>query len=242
MLNYLDFRAACDVTFGVFLVQWFFLRHVAYLIVCYSVAVDLPFYTPYGCYSSATGKRVSNNGGSAVLANVLQPFNDPNGLVCFNNNIRYGFLSLLLALQILTIIWFGMILRVAYGVLSGKAAQDSRSDDEASDFADNDDYDESEVEDETDVLEQGEHHAAALPVKQEMFGDLHADETASDENKNVNVRPGSPPASGSSSSGGGGSGSRGRRTRGAARTSGISIPGHGDRKELLGRIGCDKPS
>ena len=30
--------------------------------------------------------------------------------------------------------------------------------------------------------------------------------------------------------------------RESARVSGISIPGHGDRKELLGRIGCDKPS
>ena len=29
---------------------------------------------------------------------------------------------------------------------------------------------------------------------------------------------------------------------GGGMASGISIPGHGDRKELLGRIGCDKPS
>ena len=31
-------------------------------------------------------------------------------------------------------------------------------------------------------------------------------------------------------------------SRKKARASGISIPGHTDHKELLGRIGCDKPS
>jgi len=30
-----------------------------------------------------------------------------------------------------------------------------------------------------------------------------------------------------------------KRSKGMS--SGISIPGHGDKKELLGRIGCDKP-
>src|ERR1700760_1519525 len=164
MLNYLDLRVACDIAFGIFLVVWFVSRHIVYPMVCWSIVVDVPQLMPYGCYDSVTSKRVSEDGGSAVLANVLQPFNDPKGLVCFNANIRYGFLGLLLALQTLTLIWFGMILRVAYGVLSGKAAQDSRSDDEESDLADDDE--DFEMEHESEILEQGEGRAA-LPVKQE---------------------------------------------------------------------------
>lgn len=39
-----------------------------------------------------------------------------------------------------------------------------------------------------------------------------------------------------------GASQRRQAKRESSRASGISIPGHGDRKELLGRIGCDKPS
>jgi acyl-CoA-dependent ceramide synthase len=92
-LNYLRFRKACDVTFGVFLVVWFIARHVLYMTVCRSIVVDVPKTMPYGCFASTTGQQVSTDGGSAVLANVLQPFNDPDGLVCFNPVIRYGFLG-----------------------------------------------------------------------------------------------------------------------------------------------------
>ena len=224
MLKYLKYTTACDIAFGVFLVIWLLTRHIAFPIVCWSIIADVPSVMPYGCYDSVSGARVSTTGGSAVLANVLQPFNDPKGLVCFNGNIRWGFLSLLCALQVLTLIWFGMILRVAWGVISGKGVEDSRSDNEESD----------ELEDELEELEDSADDLALLehgeiPVKAES----HADDAA-DESKQ-GARRGSPTASSSS-------GGRGRRTRGAARTSAISIPGHGDRKELLGRIGCDKPT
>lgn len=39
-----------------------------------------------------------------------------------------------------------------------------------------------------------------------------------------------------------GASQRRQTRRESSRASGISIPGHGDHKELLGRIGCDKPS
>lgn len=233
MLNYLQLRTACDAAFGVFLVVWFITRHIFYLIVWHSVLYDLPKIIQSGCYDTVTGTQVSTNGGSAVLANVLQPFNDPQGLVCWNGNIHFGFLSLLLALEILTIIWFVMILRVAYMVISGKNAQEIRSEDEASDVEE-----EYVSEDEFDAK-------ATLPVTQptEKVNEIlsatkneHQIIESADEldavNKNTS-RPSSPAASASG---------RTRRTRGAARTSAISIPGHGDRKELLGRIGCDKPT
>jgi len=85
---------------------------------------------PYGCYDTVSGVFVSADAGTSVFANILQPFNDPAGLVCFNPQTRWSFLGLLLALQTLLVIWFGMILRIAYGVISNKGAQDLRSEDE----------------------------------------------------------------------------------------------------------------
>jgi very-long-chain ceramide synthase len=238
MLNYLNFRTACDVAFGVFLVVWFVTRHIIYNIVCQSILIDMPVYFPFGCYDSMTGARVSTDGGSAILANVLQPFNDPQGIVCFNKNIQYGFLGLLLALQVLTLIWFGMILRIAYGVLTGKSAEDTRSDDEASDL---------EIEEVDDLEWEIEKPAspssitAVAPAEAQLL-DLNPHDAALEhyftEAARSSSRPGSPSVNGSAST----SASRNKRTRGAARTSAISIPGHGDRKELLGRIGCDKPT
>ena len=53
------------------------------------------------------------------------------GLVCWNDNIKWTFLGMLLALQCVCYsCWFGMIIRVAYKVLSGQGADDTRSDDE----------------------------------------------------------------------------------------------------------------
>jgi very-long-chain ceramide synthase len=221
VLNYLRFRKACDVTFGVFLVVWFVARHVLYLVVCRSIIFDVPKTMPYGCFASTTGQQVSTGGGSAVLANVLQPFNDPDGLVCFNPVIRYGFLGLLLALQILTLIWFGMILKVAYSVLAGKAAQDSRSDDEDEAIDDDDlDLEDEDEYDETDALSDNYD-----PEAKSAWAEPVRDDAASKQ----------APQQGSGRG-------RNRRAAGPARTSAISIPGHGDRKELLGRIGCDKPT
>jgi very-long-chain ceramide synthase len=196
-------------------------RHVLYLTVCRSIIVDVPKAMPYGCFASTTGQQVSTDGGSAVLANVLQPFNDPDGLVCFNPVIRYGFLGLLLALQILTLIWFGMIMKVAYSVVRGKAAQDSRSDDE-DDMEEEDEYEETEpLSDSYDPEAKG---AWAEPVR---------DDAAASKHPQVGDSAGVPQQGGRG---------RNRVAAGPARTSAISIPGHGDRKELLGRIGCDKPT
>jgi len=131
------------------------------------------------------------------------------------------FFSLLSALEVLTLIWFGMILKVAYGVLSGKGADDSRSDGEESDV-EVEEYEEEDVSLDLPSTEFSKPEISSL--------DSDTPDSALEEARGTK-RPESPAAAG-----------RGRRTRGAARTSAISIPGHGDRKELLGRIGCDKPS
>ncbi|EON64538.1 hypothetical protein W97_03771 [Coniosporium apollinis CBS 100218] len=212
MLKYLSYSTACDIAFGVFMITWFVARHVFYLLVCWSIHTDVPATMPSGCYSSLTGEKLSSDGGSDVLRHVLQPFRDPGGETCFNENIRWAFLGLLLALQVITLIWFGMIVRVAYKVLKGSSADDSRSDDEGE--ASEDEIEELEVDHPTSASVQLKY---AQPLEEEVgVEELHFARRMSPSTRLY------------------------RRSSG--RASGISITGHSDRKELLGRIGCDKPS
>ncbi|KAF2843724.1 longevity assurance proteins LAG1/LAC1 [Patellaria atrata CBS 101060] len=217
ILKYFRFQTACDVAFGVFILTWVVTRHIFYPMVCWSIHADVPSIMHYGCYDSTTGAKISSSGGSDILKHIFQGYTNPGGEVCFNERIRWAFLGLLLALQVITLMWFIMIVSVAVKVLSGKGADDSRSDDE-------------ECGDEDDLLSDIE-----TAVKDGM---THVPQSAKPLEKEVGVeglnftRQSSPRVKGKAyrqSSGGIG-----------GRASGISIPGHGDRKELLGRIGCDK--
>ncbi|PNS17994.1 hypothetical protein CAC42_3953 [Sphaceloma murrayae] len=206
MMKYVGMQTACDVAFGIFIVTWFIARHVIYMAVVWSVHKDLPASMIYGCYDLNSNSRHSADGGHDVWINVLHAYRSGEHEVCFNNNIRLSFLGLLLALQGLTVAWFAMICRVAWGVLSGKPADDSRSEDEGED-----EEEEEEVEEVPEVK-----IANKLPKapKEEEVGVEELRFT----------RRSSP-----------------RTRKSKARASGISIPGHSDHKELLGRIGCDKP-
>lgn len=217
MLNYLNLPTACDAAFGVFISVWFLTRHVFYLMVCWSLFYDVPGpHWYYGCFDTMTGAELTLNGGTDIWKNMVQPFDNPGGPICFNFRIRMCFLGLLLALQVLTIIWFGMIIRVAYRVIVGKGSEDPRSDDEEAE-------DESEEEEiEIDVFN--------APEKAE--GPRYIVEEADGESVNLIRRVDSPTVPLRRSS----------RKSPVAKASGISIPGHADKKELLGRIGCDKPS
>jgi acyl-CoA-dependent ceramide synthase len=64
-------------------------------------------------------------------SHVFEPFQNPEGMVCWNGNVTYFFLFCLLFLQVITIMWFALIVRVAVRVLKGSAADDVRSDDES---------------------------------------------------------------------------------------------------------------
>ena len=55
------------------------------------------------------------------------------GTVVFKKEILGTLVILLLALQVLTLMWFYMILRVAWKVIKGGGADDTRSDDEGDD-------------------------------------------------------------------------------------------------------------
>ena len=198
-LKYLGYSTLCDYMFGVFMVSWFVARHVLYLIVCYSVYAHTPDIMPVGCFKGPSDNLVGpfeppTDQGSLYL---LEPLWDSEGLVCYNEEVKWSFLSMLLSLQGLTIMWFILIIRVAIKVLGGGSAEDSRSDDEADD-----------AEEEEFVYEE------AQPLEEEVGAD------------EINLKNWERRA--------------GVKRQGSSAATGVSLPGHSDRKELLGRIGCEK--
>ena len=129
----------------------------------------------FGCYDSKDGSYLSETpppnsrflieagsngevppGGTEILTNVLQPYIAPGEPVCYNSRIMWVFMSLLVFLQGITVMWFVMILRVAWRVLKGQGADDSRSDDEG----DDDEVDEFDM-----AAEEAQHLPEAEPLR-----------------------------------------------------------------------------
>lgn len=204
---------ACDIAFGVFLVVWFIARQVLYLLVCYSVYAHIPLEITYGCYWGSSSNLQGPISPPDLFSHLFQPFRDPEGLICWDNKIKWAFLSVLIALQVILLIWFGMILRVAYKVLRGGEAEDSRSDDELDDERESD-----------------------PPEKEEYMSNEHEDVPAVEVPRPVEEEVGVEAINLSISR----KSSSRRFRKGGGTASGVTIPS--DRKELLGRIGCDKGS
>ncbi|TVY48560.1 Sphingosine N-acyltransferase-like protein [Lachnellula occidentalis] len=205
--KYMNFTWICDVLFGVFMLSWVACRHVAYLLICYSVWADIPETISYGCYRGKKGAIEGPFPPPDRFGHLLEPFQDPEGIVCWNDNIKWGFLSALLFLQGITILWFGLILRVAVRVLQGGDADDVRSDDGGDEDLEYED-------DEISPFEAVE-EAVLLPYEEEVGVE------------SINLKGRTSNAS--------------RYKKTPSSSSSVSLPGHSDRKELLGRIGCDKP-
>jgi Protein transporter of the TRAM (translocating chain-associating membrane) superfamily, longevity assurance factor len=113
MLKYSGFSTACDYMFILFLVSWIILRHGVYNVLFYHT------WTKLGISMKDTECLVN-----------------PNAKRCWTQNIINIFLGLLGGLQILTLIWMYLILKVAYKVILGTGAEDVRSDDEDTDVED----------------------------------------------------------------------------------------------------------
>ncbi|OWP00489.1 TLC domain-containing protein [Marssonina coronariae] len=207
-LKYLGYTTVCDVLFGLFITIWFVTRHVFFCMICYSVWADIPANIDYGCYSGQNGSIQGPFPPPDRLGHLVDPFRNPEGTVCFNHKIKWGFLSALLFLQFLTLVWFTMIVKVAIRVLKGGDADDVRSDDEGDD--------EEELLDEKSLLsaaEQIEEMAAPPPYEEEV-----GVEAITLKGRKCGAK---------------------HYKKGSGSASGVSLP-HSDRKELLGRIGCDK--
>ncbi|GAB1204557.1 hypothetical protein APSETT445_003213 [Aspergillus pseudonomiae] len=196
ILKYFGYELACNVAFVVFMVTWLITRHILYPLLCWSIFKEVPARMSYGCYSGTTAEMISNNGYPDQLTHLFYPFLNIDGPICMNRTIKWIFLSLLLFLQVLSIIWFAMVIRVAVGVLRTGNAEDSRSDDE-----------DEEVE-------------TTISSKDGPSGSATSADATNAEWRRSNgssaVRP---------------------RARGRVR-----LGEQSDRKALLGRIGCDKPT
>jgi len=221
ILKYLKFRLLCDIAFGAFMITWFLARHVFYMAVCWSIYVHVPEEVNYGCYRGTASELQGPLPVPNDYDHLIRPFFDPTGLVCLNTGIRQLFLGVLLALQGILLIWLLMIVKVAYKVVSGEGADDTRSDDENS---------EGEEEEGGDLIDKI--HLCVEPRPYFPLTSLPIEkEVGFDEMRISPSRLGRASPVGRPS----------RKSDGhAAATTGISL--RGNRKELLGRIGCDKGS
>ena len=216
ILKYLKFRLPCDIAFGVFMLTWFVARHILYMWVCWSLYSHVPDEIEYGCYRGS----VQDLQGPFPVPNdfdhLTQPFRDPVGLVCWNNGIKWVFLSMLLALQVLLLIWFTMIIKVAYKVISGEGADDTRSDGEDEE---DEDKEEEELDGKDTALEKCKPNIEPQAfIEKEVFS------------TNMDLYSGSPPSRSPLRP-------SSRQKASEPHPSSVHLSDH---KELLRRIGCDK--
>lgn len=185
---------------------WVVTRHVLYNMLWWSIYKNVPQQMAYGCYSGSTAKMISMNGYPDASAFMFGPFRGLENPICMNRTIKWIFLSFLLSIQLLSVVWFSMIVRVAYHVVCSGAAEDTRSDEE-------------------DEVETDDTPATNGTVR------LAAKEGVTTAPIAVNEK--APGLDRWRSNG-----SASVRARGRGR-----VPfDQSDRKALLGRIGCDKPT
>ncbi|CUM67525.1 uncharacterized protein PRCAT00005225001 [Priceomyces carsonii] len=116
MLNYANYRRLCDSMFVLFLVSWIVLRHGLYN------------YLLYHTWSK-----------SEILMGDMKCVPGKVQKRCWTQAIINSFLFLLGGLQVITLVWMYLILKVAYKVVTGKGAEDVRSDDDDTDIEDSKD-------------------------------------------------------------------------------------------------------
>ncbi|KAG2187211.1 hypothetical protein INT44_004883 [Umbelopsis vinacea] len=104
ILNYLNLRTICDITFGLFALGWLVTRHGFFTMIIWSTAFDPHKYMDM--------KWEPENG------KYFTPFT------------QKIYLGLFLLLNMIMLFWFAMILKVIVKVLTGDSATDTRSDSE----------------------------------------------------------------------------------------------------------------
>lgn len=145
MLKYLGYSTICDYAFGIFLVTWVAGRHICYMLVVHSAWRDA-LMIPEGCYHPDSTIQTQTPDVVQNFTLLIRQFYYPTETVCFSKSIIMAFIFLLLALQVLTLMWFYMIIGVAVKVIKGGQAEDTRSDDE-----DTEDEDMADLREETSV-------------------------------------------------------------------------------------------
>ncbi|EXJ81157.1 hypothetical protein A1O3_07447 [Capronia epimyces CBS 606.96] len=251
ILKYLHYNVVCDIAFGIFMVTWFFTRHVLFPMVLYSIYAHIPQEIQYGCYKGSVLDLQGPLPPPNDWGHLMQPFRDPVGLVCWNNKIKWSFLISLIALQVVLLVWFAAIIRVAYKVVTGQGADDVRSDDE----------DEEEEEGISDVTipmsgpeNKGNNYIDTVHLCVDPQPHFEAEVLSTDANFSLSNSSKSTTKSKSKykaersahsevtrSTSSGSSSSRRKHKHESAHSSSVNLlAASSDRKELLGRIGCDK--
>ncbi|KAJ4482721.1 TLC domain-containing protein [Lentinula lateritia] len=114
MLRYLNLpQIYPDLTFGTFMLTWFVTRHVLFPIAIKSTIFDMRRLIPFDW--------------------------DPERGYYHTLGSHTMFYLCLLVLEVMQMIWFTMIVRVAWKVVTGEGATDVRSDEEGEDEDDSDD-------------------------------------------------------------------------------------------------------
>lgn len=131
------------------MVGWIVGRHGFYNKITWSVYKDSTRIIEPGCYHVPTGKLVP--GQEVNWRIVYDTFTFQTDVVCYSMPVQRTFLVLLVGLQIITLLWLCMIFKVAWRVMTGAGADDTRSEDEAED-----DNDEGAEEDEAEAEGQDE--------------------------------------------------------------------------------------
>ena len=186
--------------------------------VVYSIYADIPREIVYGCYAGSTEDLRGPFAAPDGFAHLVDPFRDPQGVVCWNNEIKWAFICTLLVLQAILCVWFVMIVRVALKVLRGGEAEDSRSDDEGADEEEEEDEGSGDLAPEQPTINEKQSYQEPVvelpPIEQVVSSEAMTFSAHRIAN----------------------GGRKFRKSGGVA--SGVNL--HSDRKELLGRIGCDK--
>lgn len=109
LFNYAGLSTLCDAMFIFFMLSWIACRHGLFNYLVYSaITADIP----EGCYYDKAGELVR----------------------CYSSGVHTTLVVMLGILQVITIMWFALIVRIAWRVIKGTAnANDDRSDDEDSD-------------------------------------------------------------------------------------------------------------
>ena len=96
--------------------------------IVYSVWKDSIAIIQPGCYSSTTGELIP--GREVDLQTIWKTLTFQSDTLCYSLPVQRTFLALLVFLQFITLLWLYMILRVAWRVVRGIGADDTRSEDE----------------------------------------------------------------------------------------------------------------
>ncbi|TFA98001.1 Sphingosine N-acyltransferase lag1 [Trichoderma ghanense] len=220
--RYLGYNRVCDCLFGLFVVVWLASRHVLFSMVLYSVYHDAHNILPRACYRGSTSDLQGPLPQPEGWSWMLEPFSQPQGIVCVNSDILNGFFAYLAVLEGLMLTWGYSILQVAIRVLRGHNADDVRSEDEE------------EEEKEEDLPRELEGLNPADYEHFDVWGNtIYEPKASSSEKKVLLYEPGRAE---------GGAvkawdcGSRLSLVRGGI-SSGLNLTGQGEHKELLNRVG-----